>query len=488
VNQGEFFEHLFSRAPVAVALLETDGSISEMNQNFASQFGYDAKRLRGSKFQRICSVSGTGEGIKMIAGWEGEVEMLASSGKKQRCLLSLVDCRDFDRLAAFLFILGSRKRRGTLQKLESIGALAGTIAHDLNNILTGILGHVSFLRLTLEGNDSHGESVTAIEDGARRASSLTQQILNFAREEETKTERVNLTEVLRSACNITRGSLPKNVSLETDTPNTDVFILGDESKLSQILVNLIVNAKEALPKGGTIAVSLERLVVDAEYCQTHPGLVPGRFARLSIADTGVGMPSEIRERIFEPFFTTKGTSGTGLGLATVFATVQAHDGYIEVQSEPGEGTSFELLLPSDDFQEEQRFDEEDEDAVPRGTESILVVDDEPVVRTIIQRSLEHLGYTVETASNGVEAVEMYHPDRYGLIVLDIMMPKMAGDEVFATLKRQFDEVPVILISGYSSEGRARAVLDQGGLGFIQKPFAIEELARQVRRCLDKIAK
>ncbi len=290
-----------------------------------------------------------------------------------------------------------------------------------------------------------------------------------------------------------KGALPKNIVINYTGDREDVYVEGDDTRLSQLFINLAINARDALPNGGNVGVDLVRVIFDDESCQDRAGLTPGEFARLSISDNGTGMPPQVKERIFEPFFTTKSNQGTGLGLATVVSIVEGHQGYIEVESQVGSGTLFCVYLPTTAPQSEQLARDlagPAKNPSPEktlGKERILVVDDEEVVRTVIQRSLEHFGYEVDVALDGADAVSRYRhdPSKYSLVILDMMMPKMAGDEVYHRLSQIDQNVRVLLVSGYSSEGRAQAVLEAGALSFIQKPFAVEDLAREVRKCLDR---
>ncbi len=374
-----------------------------------------------------------------------------------------------------------RKARPTvqLQKLESLGILAGGVAHDLNNILTGILGHITCLRLSVPDNKTLQDSLNAIEDGARRATTMTQQILGFVRDERRVVEPVNLEFVVSAAVNLLRAAIPANVAIEVLSDGDERLVTGDESQLGQLVMNLLVNARDALPEGGKISVEMGGVKVNKESRDLPEDLEPGSYVILRVTDNGMGIPPHLKERIFEPFFTTKLHQGTGLGLATVYSIVQAHQGVIEVRSEVGKGSSFEVFLP-------QYLRTPALESIPRGRECILVVDDEETVRMSIQRSLEHLGYEVEVAKSGEEAVTYFKKaaTRYDLVILDMMMPQMPGEEVFQKLREIDSGARVLIASGYASERRTRQILQAGGRGFIQKPFLVEELAREVRRCLD----
>ena len=385
---------------------------------------------------------------------------------------------------------GGSPRSIQQRKLESLGVLASSIAHDLNNLLTGVLGHVSFLRFAANDGTIDRDSIAAIESGSRRAASLTQKILDFARGQHTETKVLNLSEVTAAGVNLIRAALPQDVTLVTAGLEQPYFVRGDESQLSQVVMNLTVNARDALPEGGTIKIVLSAMPLsDPSRCRKL-GVAPGPYALLGIEDDGVGIPAEVMDRMFEPFFTTKSEHGTGLGLAIVSSIVKAHDGAVTVQSAAGAGARFEVYLPlcsSAEISECNGAPEvAAEDALPMGKERILVVDDEEAVRTIIQRSLQHLGYEVVVARNGDEALELYSQrvGAYQLIIIDMIMPRMGGDELFEKLRAIDERVPVLIASGYSSDTRTRSILQNGGLGYIQKPFAVEELAREVRRCLD----
>lgn len=390
------------------------------------------------------------------------------------------------------------------RKLESLGSLAGGVAHDLNNILTGVLGHVSYLRLTCPELATDGGSLLAIEDGARRAAAITQQILDFARGEPAQLRPVRLRQAIESVISLVSTTLPKNIQLQFEDASSPCDrVMGDESQLSQIVLNLLLNARDALPGGGRIELRIDRVKLTDAGQEEGLELRAGEYLRLEFADNGVGIPEAVRHRVFEPFFTTKSGSaggGTGLGLSTVLAVVKSHNGIIQLDSKEGEGSRFEIFLPlwrggSEDSTAPSGGAAQSLDARTRGAvsldtaaatgERILVVDDEEAVRTVIRRCLEHLGYQVAVAGSGDEALACYGAgDPFHLVILDMMMPQMSGDEVFRRLREIDQQVGVLVASGYSSDTRARKILDNGGLGFIQKPFAVEELAREVRRCLN----
>ena len=473
-------KELFLATPVPLALLDSSGKFITVNREFEQRCEVNNEDMLGREISDVFDVEpGFSETelskAKLVIGSRAEVSVKVqklSASDEGFILLSILDA-----------VSGDPKRGETLEKL---GTMASGIAHDLNNLLTGVLGHVSYLRLALPTEGDHCESLAAIEDGAKRAASMTQQILDFMKASEKETRSVNFSLLASAAVNVFRGGLDKNIEIVTKSDEKDVYVEGNESRLNQLVMNLVVNARDAMSQGGVIRVSLQRVILDADFCDQYDNLEPGEFARLSVIDSGEGIPDDLKDKIFERYFTTKKETGTGMGLAIVCSIVAEHQGHIECYSEIGKGTRFDVYMPSCDHEVEQSESSSSTvPQLPRGDERILVVDDEEVVRTVIERSLEHLGYRVDSASGGREALAKYESQGgFDLVVLDMMMPDMTGDEVFEWLKKYQSDVRVLLASGYSSEGRAEAVLSGGGKGFLKKPFAVEELAYMVREALD----
>lgn len=378
-------------------------------------------------------------------------------------------------------------------RLETLGMLAGGVAHDFNNVLAGILGHITYLKTILPARGAHTESLGAIEDGAKKASMLTQQILSFSKHDGgEKVTQVNLGDLVKGACKLLRGAISHDCSLECTIPSSPVTVLAVEGKLAQVIVNLVINARDAIHPEGAIRVSVTPVDSSEELSRVFGSieLTSKSYARLSVSDNGHGMTPEVMEKIFEPYFSTKKEKGTGLGLAVVRQIVQLFGGAIDVQSEVGKGTTLSIYLPIvSEVPKTQTLPKHDSrPQLQRGNETVLVVDDEYPVRNVLCVSLEHLGYRVEVAESGKEALEKYRSHGgYDLVLLDMIMPHLSGDQVFFELKKLDPAVQVLLISGFSSEGAVKAVLKNGGLDFIQKPFTIEELSRRVRGCLDRAA-
>ena len=366
------------------------------------------------------------------------------------------------------------------QKLEAIGKLAGGIAHDINNLLMAIQGHLSLmvLRRDAEGGDAHLRHMESlVESGSR----MTRQLLGFARGGKYETRPTDVAVLVENTLDLysrTRKDLVARTALAEDLAVIEV----DRVQIEQVLMNLLVNAAQAMPKGGELFVVAENAVPDEALCTTR-GLSRGPHVRIGIRDTGEGMSSDVMERIFDPFFTTRETGrGTGLGLSSAYGIMRNHGGCIEVESRPGKGSTFTLWLPASP--RPVVAGPQAAGAVPRGTETLLVVDDEEKVRTVTVELLTALGYTVLEARDGAEALAL-HARNPGLdlVLLDLVMPRMGGADVFEAMMRQDPGVRVLLVSGYSIDGVARELLSMGAVGFLQKPFDMGTLARRVREAI-----
>jgi two-component system, cell cycle sensor histidine kinase and response regulator CckA len=363
------------------------------------------------------------------------------------------------------------------QKLESIGRLAAGVAHDFNNILTVIQGHGGLLRSDESLSQPARDSVQQIARAAERAGKLTSQLLAFSRRSVMAPRVIDLNEIITSLSSLLARTLGDDISYEYEYGKNLPPISADRAMIEQVILNIAVNARDAMPRGGQIVISTG--VTEVE---------PGRFVTLSITDSGLGMDNVTLGRIFEPFFTTKEFGkGTGLGLSTVYGIVKQHQGWIEVQSQLGQGSTFKVYLPPASSPAIAGDARSDEGTVPRGTETILLVEDEPAVRAIIKGSLEKYGYEVLEAGNGLEALALWHAqhERVTLLLTDMVMPVgISGQELAEKLTAQKPALKVIYISGYSLQVAGRGFGVMEGVNFLQKPFDGARLAFAVRHCLD----
>ena len=373
------------------------------------------------------------------------------------------------------------------QKMEAIGTLAGGIAHDFNNLLMGIQGNASLALLDIEAVDPICRKLRNIEQYVIRGAELTQQLLGFARGGKYMIHPTNLNELIEKSSKMF-GSTRKEIMITADY-EVDIWIVEvDQGQIEQVLLNLFVNAWQAMPGGGCINIQTRNIPMNSSVLKGLAfELKPGDYVETSVTDTGIGMDAATQQRIFDPFFTTKKIGrGTGLGLASAYGIVKGHGGFILVYSEKNRGTTFKFYLPRSD---KKTVKEEDvQTALLKGNETVLLVDDEEMVLEVGGEMLKSLGYNTITARNGKEAIEIFHTNSntISLVILDMIMPEMGGGEVFDVLKSHSPDVRVLLSSGYSMEGQASEILKRGCAGFIQKPFNIHRMSREVRKVLDAV--
>ena len=374
------------------------------------------------------------------------------------------------------------------QKMQAIGTLAGGIAHDFNNMLGAIIGYTSLLKNMMKENHPFYPSVVTIERSAERAADLTRKLLGFARGGKYRAEPVSLNDVVNHVFPIIQRTFDRAISIETRLADALPLTEGDMGQLEHSLLNLCLNARDAMPGGGSLVIETAPARIGEEFVATHPWARTGEFVRLTVSDTGVGMTPETRNRLFEPFFTTKkpgSGSGAGMGLAMVYGAVKNHGGFIEVHSEPGRGTTMNLYLPVS-WRVRQGDSPAQEKPVRGGKETVLVVDDEPALRDLAKAVLSSAGYRVHAARNGEEACEILRDlgKQVRLVVLDIEMPGMGGKQTFLTMRGMRPGLPVLVATGRGIEGPASEILQMGGDGFLGKPFRATELLQAVRRVLD----
>jgi PAS domain S-box-containing protein len=380
-----------------------------------------------------------------------------------------------------------RKLEAQLQearRLEGIGTLAGGIAHDFNNLLMGIQGNVSLMLYPIDDTHPHYQSLKKIENHVRTGAKLTAQLLGYAREGKYQIKPISINQLVEETSEaFARGR--KEITIHRELEVEPFTIVADKGQMEQVLLNLYVNASEAMPRGGQLILKTINTNHEDMKCQIcNPR--PGNYVLFSVTDTGVGIDEKTKERIFEPFFTTKEMGrGTGLGLACVYGIVKGHGGYIAVESQKDCGTTFYIYLPASGENSKQAICHTEK--VTEGDGTILLVDDEKMILDIGVKILKILGYTVLEASGGREAVQVYkeNKDKINLIILDMVMPDMDGDEAYDSIKMVSPDVKVLLSSGYSLDGQASQIIERGCDGFIQKPFDIEELSSKIGEILAK---
>ncbi len=370
------------------------------------------------------------------------------------------------------------------QKMEAIGTLAGGIAHDFNNLLMVIQGNVSLMLLQLDAIHPHYEMLKNIENQVQNGSKLTGQLLGYARKGRYEVKSLDLNHLVKETSEAF-GRTRKNIAIHHELAQDLFSCEADQGQIEQVLMNLFVNAADAMPQGGNLSLKTADITHEEIKDKLYDPK-PGDYILLTVADTGIGMDQKTLDHIFEPFFTTKELGrGTGLGLASVYGIVKGHGGYIDVESEKGYGTTFKIYLPASAKKVEEGV--RTADLIMKGTETILLVDDEEAVLNVGEGMLEAMGYQVLSAHDGKEAIEIYekHRELIHLVLLDIVMPMMGGSELFDRLKKINPDVKVLLSSGYSIDGEATKILERGASGFIQKPFSVKQLSQSIHEILKK---
>jgi len=494
------FRALSDHVPMGISLMKNDFRFEYFNPRFVEIFGYTLADIpdKWAWFQKAYvdqDVRG-----EMMLHWQKDLMDNPEEGKiLERTVL--VRCRDgLEKLVRIQTVIMAQGRHlltyediterkqledrlTQAQKLESIGTLAGGIAHDFNNLMMGIQGHTSLMLHDLEASDPHYERLKRIEEQIQSAADLTKQLLGFAQGGRYEIKSMDINDLIGKTVSIfsrTKKELTVYSKLQQDIWTVD----ADAGQMEQILMNLFVNSWQAMPGGGDLFIETRNALLDATDAADF-ALPPGRYILVSIADTGMGMDENTKQRIFDPFFTTKGMGrGAGLGLAAVYGIVKGHGGRICVESEPGQGTTFSIYLPASGKAVLTEIITPRETV--KGKETILLVDDEPMNLDVTRELLKSLNYQVYIAASGQEALALYIEKRkeIDLVILDMIMPGISGGETFDRLRKINPAVRVLLSSGYSLTGQAQEILDRSCNGFIQKPFHLQYLSDKVREIMD----
>lgn len=376
------------------------------------------------------------------------------------------------------------------QKMEAVGTLAGGIAHDFNNLLTAIMGYTGLALDRISPDEPPYHDILGIQKTAERATDLTRQLLAFARRQMVELRVLNLNDLILDMGKMLRRLIGENIELVT-LPAPDLGLVKvDPGQFEQLLVNLAINARDAMPEGGKLIIETANVTLDRLYAQNHAEVIPGEYVMLAVTDNGIGMTEDIQDHIFEPFFTTKEVNkGTGLGLATCFGTVKQSNGHIWVYSEPGQGTSLKIYLPRmAEPETDSPFRNDPFGNLPRGTETILLVEDDPAVRGLASRILSQQGYHLLEASNGDEALRLVQKQprqKIDLLITDVVMPQMGGKDLANRLKTIQPSFKVLFTSGYADNAIVQHGILEPEIDFLQKPFSLEMLIRKAREVLDK---
>ena len=507
------FETLFNSAGDGIFIIDFQGHILEVNDAACERLGYrkeellrmspmdlDTPEYAALVVQRISQVHQNGNAIYETAqvNRNGTVipteissRIIEYEGKK--AILSI--CRDLtERKLAEKERQKAEEDRGKLeeqlrqsQKMEAIGQLAGGVAHDFNNILTAIMGYGSFALMKMAKDDPQRIYIEHMLEGAERAAHLTNDLLLFSRKQISERIYVDMNEIIIKMENFLTRIIGEDISFKTILHPGAMPVLADAHQLEQVMMNLATNARDAMTKGGVFSVTTGQIRVDKEFMAAYGYGQPGMYALITVSDTGKGMDAATRQRIFEPFFTTKLMGkGTGLGMAVVYGIVKGHDGYINVNSEPGVGTTFRIYLPLTTLETEVTQKTIHPFTMGKG-DTILIAEDERAVRKVLRLSLEEHGYMVIEAENGEEAVKQYkdNMEKVSLVLLDVIMPVKNGSETYDEIKSLNPDTKVIFMSGYTDDIIRRKELLKSNTDLIAKPIAPDTLLRKVREVLDR---
>jgi PAS domain S-box-containing protein len=373
------------------------------------------------------------------------------------------------------------------ERLEAIGRLAGGVAHDFNNLLTVILGNIEIAQANLGSDISPLDPLATIETSAKRAANLTAQLLAFARKQIIKPRPVDPNEQIDAVRQLLQPLLGEQIALKISTVDPSWMIRIDPGQFEQLLVNLAINARDAMPRGGTLSIATDNVILGSDYQAKHPEVMPGPYLQISVHDTGVGVEPSVQEHLFEPFFTTKKSGeGTGLGLATCHGIVKQNGGYIGLISLPDKGTTFEIYLPRAGSENSAAKTTPRPRPAQRGNETILLIEDEEPVKKLCTHALEKLGYTVISATAGGEGLELVSRFEGAIdaLITDVVLPDMRGPEIAVQLRKVRPDIAVLFISGYTHDAIAHDGVLEQNVNFLQKPFTMTKLAAKVRRMLD----
>ncbi|MGD0589228.1 MAG: response regulator [Bacteroidota bacterium] len=495
----ERYIDLFEHSPDMSRIVNKSGIITNCNQTEAIRLGYSKSEIIGQSILKFYPPEYHSEAQRLLHDiFENNLEvkgleekMLAKNGELIDVSVNASFIRDEAGQPLVRTVARDITEKKNLeakvihaQRIDSIGNLAGGVAHDFNNILTSILGSTSIMKRKMKHDDRWYRFADIIETAARRGAALTRQLLTFARKGNVQFRPVIVNDIIEETLRLFERSIDKKISIEKDLIREVCIISGEDGQLQQSLLNLLINARDAMPDGGTITVQSQKKHIE----ENTPGaaeILKGDYIALSVIDTGIGMDKDIQQHIFEPFFTTKDRGkGTGLGLSVVYGVVNSHNGFITVQSEPMHGTQFTMHFPILPASENLRRNIQ-HSKLERGTEQIIIIDDEKDVAGVIGGMLESMGYHVTIVDSGRKAINLFKKKkRFDVVILDLNMPKMSGKETFEKLKEIDPKIPVIISTGYSDRDMDVSQWREAVDAFLQKPYPIEELSKAIRLILD----
>jgi len=485
------FHSLFAFSPQAIAITDIEsGRLIDVNTKFCELTKYTKQEILGqtttaldfiteewrAKFLNELISKGEIEGLEL------EIKDRFGTTLSALTFSKIIKLAGKDYIITICLDITERKRLEIqlrqAQKMEAIGTLAGGIAHDFNNLLMSIQGKASVMLYNLDKSHGLYDQLRSVEQLIQSGSKVTNQILGFAREGKFEVKPTDLNELIKNSFKMF-GTARKEIKIHTEFEENIWTVEIDHNQIDQVLLNLFVNASQAMPNGGDLYIKTENIVLDKAYVKPHL-VQPGKFVKVSVTDTGVGMDESVMEKAFDPFFTTREVGqGTGLGLASAYGIIKNHNGFINVNSEKGVGSTFSIYLPA--IEKHVTDEIKPTDRIKKGTGTILLIDDEDRVLKSGREMLEALDYTVLLAANGKDGIQAYQENKenINLVILDMVLPGMNGSEIYDRLKEINPDVKVLLSSGYSQNGMAAEILNKGCNGFIQKPFTLEQISQKI---------
>jgi PAS domain S-box-containing protein len=492
-----------NRMPLAYIVWDADFKVAEWNPTAERTFGWKAEEALGQDPYELIVPREEQSHVgmvwsKLLAGDESSYSLNANTrkdGKKITCEWFNTPLRDAGgKIVGVLSMVHDvtektqlERQLQTAQRMEAVGTLAGGIAHDFNNALTGIFGFGEMLRAQLAGNERAVSNLNEVLRCAERASTLTRQLLTYSRRQIIEPVNLGLNTVITELLKLVSKVVGEHIELRTSLAKNLPTVRADLGQIEQVVMNLVLNARDAMPGGGQLVIETGLASLDAEYVRYHPYMSVGSYVVLTISDTGIGMDQKTQERVFEPFFTTKGPDrGTGLGLAMVYGIIKQHNGFIHLYSEPGKGTTFKIYLPPVEAAPDVIVSSKPSE-IHGGKETVLLAEDDESVRMFAEWTLTELGYTVLAARNGEDALEVFNrnKEKISLALLDVVMPVKGGKESYEVMHKIQPGLKVIFMSGYTANAVHESFVLIAGVPFLEKPFGPAALARKVREVLDE---
>ena len=502
--ERERFETLLQQAPFGMLLVDQTGRFTYANFKFTEIVGYDLNDVPNGRTWFRRAYPNPEYRKQVISSWKNDLEryrvgehrprvfdVVCKDGRKKVIHFIPVNLETGENLVACEDITERMMMEDQLrhaQKMEAVGTLAGGVAHDFNNLLQGIGGYAQLLLMDKSPANPDYVKLKYIEKLVERAATLVRQLLLFSRKADSERRPLDLVGEVASAVRILERTLPRMIEIETHSTGRLWTIQADPVQIEQVLLNLGVNAADAMPDQGKLCIQMQNMTLDIQDVHKHFDARPGNYVLLTVSDTGIGMDPETVKHIFEPFFTTKSIGrGTGLGLASVYGIVKSYGGHIQCHSEPDRGTTFRIYFPAVAAQNADTVPDATDIVTREGTETILVVDDEPDIRNLISQMLRRFGYTVIHASNGEEALRCHaeRKESIALTILDLGMPGMGGFRCLQELLHVDAQARILIASGYSADVMVKKALKSGAVGFIGKPYQLTELMNRIRDILDE---